>query len=116
MGQPSYPASNALIYLTYGAFLYDQILSPESKLRPATDKNRSHRVTGVWIAWLWRGQSKKDFLANNRTQKGQIQSRYVLLEAAFEPPLAFIPNVCAGRRDSDCFASYTSCPELHSIG
>ncbi|CAL8576205.1 hypothetical protein XPA_002097 [Xanthoria parietina] len=47
MGQPSYAASNALIYLTYGAFL----------------------VTGVWIAWLWRGQSKKDFLANNRTQK-----------------------------------------------
>ncbi|KAL8759560.1 MAG: hypothetical protein Q9199_000683 [Rusavskia elegans] len=47
MGQPSYQASNALIYLTYGAFL----------------------VTGVWIAWLWRGQSKKDFLANNRTQK-----------------------------------------------
>ncbi|KAL8854891.1 MAG: hypothetical protein Q9221_000398 [Calogaya cf. arnoldii] len=47
MGQPSYQASNALIYLTYGVFL----------------------VTGVWIAWLWRGQSKKDFLANNRTQK-----------------------------------------------
>ncbi|KAL8914145.1 MAG: hypothetical protein Q9171_001140 [Xanthocarpia ochracea] len=47
MGQPSYQASNALIYLTYGAFL----------------------VTGVWIAWVWRGQSKKDFLANNRTQK-----------------------------------------------
>ncbi|KAI4207716.1 MAG: hypothetical protein LQ346_000366 [Caloplaca aetnensis] len=47
MGQPSYPASNALIYLTYGAFL----------------------VTGLWISWLWRGQSKADFLASNRTQK-----------------------------------------------
>ncbi|KAL8779566.1 MAG: hypothetical protein Q9213_006871 [Squamulea squamosa] len=47
MGQPSYQASNALIYLTYGVFL----------------------VAGVWIAWLWRGQSKKDFLASNRTQK-----------------------------------------------
>ncbi|KAL8681498.1 MAG: hypothetical protein Q9224_002159 [Gallowayella concinna] len=47
MGQPSYQASNAIIYLTYGAFL----------------------VIGVWIAWLRRGQSKKDFLAANRTQK-----------------------------------------------
>ena len=86
MGQPSYAASNALIYLTYGAFLYDETLTPGLKLRPATDKNRPHRVTGLWIAWLWRGQSKKDFLANNRTQKGQIRSRYLLLEAAFEPP------------------------------
>lgn len=47
MGQPSYQASNAIIYLTYGAFL----------------------VTGVWISWLWRGQSKADFLASNCTQK-----------------------------------------------
>ncbi|KAL8697241.1 MAG: hypothetical protein Q9201_007224 [Fulgogasparrea decipioides] len=47
MGQPSYPASNAIIYLTYAAFL----------------------VTGVWIAWSWRGQSKLEFLASNRTQK-----------------------------------------------
>ncbi|KAI4157411.1 MAG: hypothetical protein L6R39_000693 [Caloplaca ligustica] len=47
MGQPSFQASNAIIYLTYGAFL----------------------VTGVWIAWLWRRQSKADFLASNRTQK-----------------------------------------------
>ncbi|KAI4259501.1 MAG: hypothetical protein LQ352_000688 [Teloschistes flavicans] len=47
MGQPSYQASNAIIYLTYGAFL----------------------ITGVWIGWLWRGQSKSDFLASNRTQK-----------------------------------------------
>ncbi|KAI4186992.1 MAG: hypothetical protein L6R41_003110 [Letrouitia leprolyta] len=47
MGQPSYQASNAIIYLTYGAFL----------------------VTGLWISWLWRGQSKAEFLASNRTQK-----------------------------------------------
>ncbi|KAL8953971.1 MAG: hypothetical protein Q9222_000181 [Ikaeria aurantiellina] len=47
MGQPSYEASNAIVYLTYGAFL----------------------VTGVWIAWLWRGQTKSEFLASNRTQK-----------------------------------------------
>ncbi|KAI4248438.1 MAG: hypothetical protein L6R40_000998 [Gallowayella cf. fulva] len=47
MGQPSYQASNAIIYLTYGAFL----------------------VIGVSISWLWRGQSKKEFLASNRTQK-----------------------------------------------
>ncbi|KAL8993412.1 MAG: hypothetical protein Q9169_006361 [Polycauliona sp. 2 TL-2023] len=31
MGQPSYQASNALIYVTYGAFLYDDILTPQLK-------------------------------------------------------------------------------------
>ncbi|KAJ9160511.1 Urea transporter [Coniochaeta hoffmannii] len=46
MGQPSFQASNAIIYLTYGAFL----------------------VLGTAIAWKMRGQSKGDFLAGNRTQ------------------------------------------------
>lgn len=95
MGQPSYQASNALIYLTYGAFLYDKILTPGSTLRPATDKSPSRRVTGVWIAWLWRGQSKKDFLANNRTQKGQIQS-HCFAGGQLCSPVACIPQICAG--------------------
>ncbi|KAB5547173.1 hypothetical protein GE09DRAFT_967196 [Coniochaeta sp. 2T2.1] len=46
MGKPSFEASNAVIYVTYGAFL----------------------VLGTGIAWRMRGQSKGDFLAGNRTQ------------------------------------------------
>ncbi|KFH47074.1 hypothetical protein ACRE_020940 [Hapsidospora chrysogenum ATCC 11550] len=46
MGQPSFEASNAIIYLTYGAFL----------------------VMGIGIAWRLKDQSKIDFLSSNRTQ------------------------------------------------
>ncbi|KAF7548344.1 hypothetical protein G7Z17_g7133 [Cylindrodendrum hubeiense] len=46
MGQPSFAASNAIIYVTYGAFL----------------------VLGTGIAWKMRNQSKADFLASNGTQ------------------------------------------------
>ncbi|KAF2274894.1 uncharacterized protein EI97DRAFT_451399 [Westerdykella ornata] len=48
MGVPSTQASNALIYLTYGAFL----------------------VTGCYIAWRLRHQSKTEWLSANKTQKG----------------------------------------------
>ncbi|EZF35907.1 hypothetical protein TMEN_9230 [Trichophyton mentagrophytes] len=47
MGQPSFQASNALIYLTYGAFL----------------------VVGLYIAWRLRNQTKGEFLSSNGTQK-----------------------------------------------
>ncbi|KAI1493963.1 hypothetical protein F5X96DRAFT_666222 [Biscogniauxia mediterranea] len=47
MGQPSFEASNAIIYLTYGAFL----------------------LLGTGLAWKMRNQSKADFLAGNRSQK-----------------------------------------------
>ncbi|KAH8884303.1 hypothetical protein GQ53DRAFT_662313 [Thozetella sp. PMI_491] len=46
MGQPSFPASNAIVYLTYGAFL----------------------VIGTGVAWRLRKQTKGEFLAGNRTQ------------------------------------------------
>lgn len=46
MGQPSFAASNAIIYLTYGAFL----------------------LLGTGVAWKMRNQSKEDFLAGNGTQ------------------------------------------------
>ncbi|KAI0848218.1 hypothetical protein F5Y00DRAFT_262854 [Daldinia vernicosa] len=46
MGQPSFEASNAVIYVTYGAFL----------------------LLGTGLAWKMRNQSKADFLAGNRTQ------------------------------------------------
>ncbi|KAF2000783.1 hypothetical protein P154DRAFT_434410 [Amniculicola lignicola CBS 123094] len=49
MGVPSTQASNALIYCTYAAFL----------------------VTGCYIAWRLRHQSKGEWLSSNRTQKGQ---------------------------------------------
>ncbi|KAI1851917.1 hypothetical protein JX265_008277 [Neoarthrinium moseri] len=46
MGQPSFEASNAIIYVTYGAFL----------------------ILGTALAWRMRNQPKADFLAGNRTQ------------------------------------------------
>ncbi|KAK4242046.1 hypothetical protein C8A03DRAFT_29790 [Achaetomium macrosporum] len=46
MGQPSFQASNAIIWVTYGAFL----------------------ILGTGIAWKFRNQSKGEFLAGNRTQ------------------------------------------------
>ncbi|KAK3059508.1 hypothetical protein LTS18_010706, partial [Coniosporium uncinatum] len=47
MGVPSFAASNAIIYLTYGFFL----------------------VAGVYIAWRLRKQTKGEYLSSNRTQK-----------------------------------------------
>ncbi|KAH8589655.1 hypothetical protein B0O99DRAFT_655289 [Bisporella sp. PMI_857] len=46
MGQPSTQASNAIIYLTYGAFL----------------------IFGCAVAWKLRHQTKGEFLSSNRTQ------------------------------------------------
>ncbi|KAI1741898.1 hypothetical protein F4680DRAFT_413783 [Xylaria scruposa] len=54
MGQPSFAASNAIIYVTYGAFL----------------------LLGTGLAWRMRNQPKTDFLAGNRSQKGQSLERY----------------------------------------
>ncbi|KAI0805087.1 hypothetical protein GGR55DRAFT_656979 [Xylaria sp. FL0064] len=47
MGQPSFAASNAIIYVTYGAFL----------------------IIGIGLALRIRNQSKTEFLAGNRSQK-----------------------------------------------
>ncbi|KAK8154969.1 hypothetical protein BKA80DRAFT_209552 [Phyllosticta citrichinensis] len=47
MGIPSFEASNAIIYLTYGALL----------------------LSGVAVAWRLRHQTKGDYLSSNRTQK-----------------------------------------------
>lgn len=46
MGQPSFAASNAIIYVTYGFFL----------------------ILGTSIAWKMRKQPNTDFLSGNRTQ------------------------------------------------
>lgn len=65
MGVPSFQASNAIIYLTYGAFLY-------VRLRKTTFAalNLENRVFGLFVAWRLRHQSKLEFLSSNRTQKG----------------------------------------------
>merc|ERR1711939_964495 len=48
MGQPSHQASNAVIYTTYAAFL----------------------AFGLFVAWTLRHQTKGEYLASVRTQKG----------------------------------------------
>ncbi|RYN31106.1 hypothetical protein AA0121_g4205 [Alternaria tenuissima] len=63
MGIPSQPASNAIIYLTLGAFL----------------------VLGCYVAWRLRHQSKTEWLSSNRTQKGQTLSQRPVA-AIFSPP------------------------------
>src|SRR5436190_2422254 len=97
MGQPSVAASNALIYVTYGAFLYGSasslgcilipILAPPDIQIPkgqgllqwpgsAADRaisylpRCSYRIIGLYIAYLVRRQTKGEFLSSNGTQKG----------------------------------------------
>ncbi|KAI1823727.1 hypothetical protein F4861DRAFT_531409 [Xylaria intraflava] len=65
MGQPSFAASNAIIYVTYGVFL----------------------IIGTGLAWRMRArssgkQSDADFLAGNRTQKGQSKKLRALAMGA----------------------------------
>ena len=75
MGQPSFQASNAIIYLTYGLFLYipsDICTTFLSLLRTDSLFFFDGRFTGLCVAWFWRHQSKAEFIASNRTQKGQI--------------------------------------------
>ena len=52
MGQPSSPASDALIYITYAFFL----------------------ILGLSIAWRIRHQSKAGWLSANGSQRGQIST------------------------------------------
>ncbi|UQC89120.1 uncharacterized protein CLUP02_14648 [Colletotrichum lupini] len=61
MGQPSFAASNALIYVTYGLFL----------------------ITGTAIAWKFRNQSKGEFLSGNRTQTETVNK----LDSRSDPPM-----------------------------
>lgn len=47
---------------------------------------RRIRVSGLYVAWHWRYQSKSEFLAANRTQKGTLEEdsagRPSILQAA----------------------------------
>ncbi|EXJ83422.1 hypothetical protein A1O1_07045 [Capronia coronata CBS 617.96] len=69
MGQPSEQASNALIYTTYAAFLCAARLKTIWNLGDANKVMSS--VFGLAIAWTLRHQSKGEYLASLRTQKGQ---------------------------------------------
>ncbi|KAH0847719.1 hypothetical protein FOPE_01067 [Fonsecaea pedrosoi] len=60
MGQPSQQASNAIIYTTYAAFL----CANSSFKGPFAD------VFGLVVAWTLRHQTKGEYLATLRTQKG----------------------------------------------
>ncbi|KAJ6786453.1 hypothetical protein PWT90_03338 [Aphanocladium album] len=69
MGMPSFQASNAIIYLTYGVFL----------------------VMGTGIAWKLRNQAKTDFLSSNGTQT-VIWNKSTNTLAAFPLALNFIAS------------------------
>lgn len=66
MGVLSTQASNAIIYLTYAAFLYVHLNCQE----PGPN-SCDRRIVGCYIAWRLRNQSKTEWLSSNRTQKGQ---------------------------------------------
>ncbi len=41
------------------------------------------RLTGLYIAWYWRHQSKTEFLSANRTQKGEASIKASVLFSAY---------------------------------
>ncbi|SMR46299.1 unnamed protein product [Zymoseptoria tritici ST99CH_3D1] len=73
MGQPSQPASNALLYCTYAAFL----------------------IFGLYIAWRLRGQTAGQFLSANRTQKGVPLALNFIASALGSGILFTYPNIAA---------------------
>jgi hypothetical protein len=95
MGQPSFAASNAVIYLAYGLFLYvyegfvcgHGTFSVPDALYRFTAPNvimTLSRVLGTGLAWRMRNNSKQEFLAGNKSQTGQTTgilplARWVML-------------------------------------
>ncbi|RBR14823.1 uncharacterized protein FIESC28_07521 [Fusarium coffeatum] len=102
MGFPSFAASNAVIYVTYGAFL----------------------LMGTGIAWKMRNQSKADFLSGNGTQTatsytdGIFHEHLATLLNSFDNRLTIITafplalNFIASALGSGILFSY---PELATI-
>ncbi|KAI0172388.1 hypothetical protein GGR52DRAFT_403307 [Hypoxylon sp. FL1284] len=92
MGQPSFEASNAIIYLTYGAFL----------------------LLGTGLAWKMRNQPKAEFLAGNRTQTA-IPLALNFIAAAMGSGILFsYPQlgVLAGVQGVVVYAIASACPLL----
>lgn len=75
MGFPSFAASNAVIYVTYGAFLF--VFQSHYTNSVKTDNQNS--IMGTGIAWRMRNQPKADFLSGNGTQTGQNLSTFEML-------------------------------------
>lgn len=74
----------------------------------------SHRVTGCYIAYRWRHQSKSEFLASNRTQKGQTCKAAVVADWPLLLHFLSLP-LCRIFADSSS-ASLSSRPEFHCLG
>lgn len=70
MGQPSFQASNAILWVTYGLFLY--VSTGNYASSPA--RSNSSSIFGVVVAWRLRAQATTEFLSSNRTQKGRLRA------------------------------------------
>ncbi|KAK5654433.1 hypothetical protein OQA88_7344 [Cercophora sp. LCS_1] len=92
MGQPSFQASNALVYLTYAAFL----------------------IIGVGIAWTLRKQSKGEFLSGNRTQTAFPLALNFIASALGSGILFAYPQLAtiAGVQGVVIYALSSGCPLL----
>ncbi|KAI0886086.1 uncharacterized protein GGS22DRAFT_159857 [Annulohypoxylon maeteangense] len=92
MGQPSFQASNAIIYLTYGSFL----------------------LLGTGLAWKMRNQSKAKFLAGNRTQSAFPLSLNFIAAAMGSGILFSYPQLAtlAGVQGVVVYAIASACPLL----
>ncbi|KAI6089377.1 hypothetical protein F4821DRAFT_231867 [Hypoxylon rubiginosum] len=92
MGQPSFQASNAVIYVTYGAFL----------------------LLGTGLAWKMRNQPKAEFLAGNRTQTAFPLALNFIAAAMGSGILFSYPQlgVLAGVQGVVVYAIASACPLL----
>ncbi|OTB07314.1 hypothetical protein M426DRAFT_71733 [Hypoxylon sp. CI-4A] len=92
MGQPSFQASNAIIYVTYGAFL----------------------LLGTGLAWKMRNQSKAEFLSGNRTQSAFPLALNFIAAAMGSGILFSYPQLAtlAGLQGVIVYAIASACPLL----
>ncbi|ROW10294.1 hypothetical protein VMCG_01666 [Cytospora schulzeri] len=99
MGQISFQASNAIVYVTFGVFL----------------------LMGTGLAWKYRQESKGEFLSGNRTRTGQENTLKASLEPMRSklavnkhpsPPFPIALNFIASGLGSGILFSY---PELATI-
>ncbi|KAI1101649.1 hypothetical protein F4804DRAFT_315331 [Jackrogersella minutella] len=92
MGQPSFQASNAIIYVTYGAFL----------------------LLGTGLAWKMRNQSKAEFLSGNRTQTAFPLALNFIAAAMGSGILFSYPQLAtlAGLQGVIVYAISSACPLL----
>ncbi|ROW13850.1 hypothetical protein VPNG_03532 [Cytospora leucostoma] len=93
MGQPSFQASNAIVYVTYGVFL----------------------IMGTALAFKFRKESKGEFLSGNRTRTGQkknLKANWELARLKLHIAFPIALNFIASGLGSGILFSY---PELATI-